>query len=127
MVGIGVPAVTASLVFGALTAAVFSAVSADAAVRQCTPQPIVAVGEDAASEAAARKLALERWVADAAKLGAQWTSWRLAVSRDLSCAKRADGGFACRVVGSPCAIAQNPDKLPKIDPGTKPPKPQQTI
>ncbi len=97
-----------------------------AAVRQCAARPTIAVGEDATSETAARKQSLERWVGEAAKIGGPpWASWRLAVSRELSCHKRTDGIFACRAVGVPCRIVQNPGALPKIVPSVRPPKPQQ--
>ena len=111
---------------GAVIAALIGVVPAHAAVRQCAPRPTIAIGEDAASEAAARKQALERWVAAAAKIGGPpWSSWRLAVSRELSCQKRADGVIACRAVGLPCMIVQNPGMLPKVVPTVRPPKPQQ--
>ncbi len=126
MRGVGFSAAV-GLQAGALLAVAFGVSPAQAAVRQCTERPTVTVGEDAASEAAARKQALDRWVSEAAKLGVQWTSWRLAVSRDFKCERRAEGGFACRVVGAPCAIVQNPAKPPKFEPDTKPPKPQQDI
>ena len=116
----------AGLGVGAVAVAMLGALPAQAAVRQCTTRPTIATGEDAASEAAARKQALGRWVAEAAKIGGTaWTSWRLATSRDLNCQKRAEGGFACRAVAMPCMIMQNPDVLPKITPKDKPTKPQQ--
>jgi hypothetical protein len=101
--------VSGAMLVGGVLAAAPSETAA--AVRYCRA-PIATEGEHAKSEAAARRLALDRWAAEARRLGEAYASWRLATPRDIACQGRAGGGHVCRAVASPCAIAQNPDRLP---------------
>ena len=87
-----------------------SALPASAAVRHCAPR--LDVVEEAASEAIARRRALELWTVAARQLGEPFTRWQLATGRSLDCVRIA-GGFRCRAGGAPCAISQVPGEPPK--------------
>jgi hypothetical protein len=89
--------------------------SATAAVLYCR-SPIVADAEHPTSERAARRLALQRWMRAAARLGPAWASWRLARPKAVSCAPLDGGGILCRAVAAPCALSQVPGRMPPVVP-----------
>ena len=88
-----------------------------AAIRYCQPM-LIGAERTAATEVEARKLALESWVQSARQLGAEFTGWRIANNKTLSCRKspaaRSGGGdgqalvFTCQARAAPCTISQVP-------------------
>ncbi|MGE0698042.1 MAG: hypothetical protein AB7O57_03010 [Hyphomicrobiaceae bacterium] len=75
--------------------------------------PIMTEAADKA-EATARRQALQRWQAEArGKLGAAWSSWRLASPKVVRCAPAEGGAHVCRALARPCALAQNPKRPPR--------------
>ena len=101
---------------------------ASAAVRRCGDF-IATAGEDRGSEAAARTIAMSKWIEAANKVGPAFGAWRNALDKSFSCLKLPDGTHRCQALARPCGIAQNPNVLP---PGALPvvpktPKQEQRI
>jgi hypothetical protein len=97
-----------------------AAVPAYAAVRHCAAR--IDVAADDRTELAARRKALQQWIAAARAVGETFTRWQLASARSLSCAPIA-GGFRCRASAAPCTIAQQPNPVPhELLPKETPPK-----
>lgn len=66
-------------------------------------EPVLAAdAAEAPTELAAKRAALERWLALAGKLGPEYTRWQNAFNRELACTRTADGGFRCQAAGQPC-------------------------
>ena len=82
--------------------------NAQAAVRRCLAS-IERTGE-AATDAAAKQLAVGAWIAQATQAGESYAAWRLAWGKDLSCTALATGGVRCRAIGQPCRIDQLPTR-----------------
>jgi hypothetical protein len=97
------------------------AAPATAAVRQCG-QPIIGTGQDAKSEAVARRKALAEWQLRASRLGPQWAGWSIAHRKALSCRRLGDGAIECHAAALPCTIVQNPNQ-PVPPPRPSPPQP----
>jgi len=95
------PAIVATVVLVSVSA------PAAAAVRICKA-PVTGRQREAASEAQARKLALDSWIAEAGKLGPNFVSWQLAINKKLSCQGSALTSYRCQAVGQPCTISQVP-------------------
>ena len=92
-------------------------------MRRCLA-PVRSEISQAATEAAAKRMALESWTAKTAAFGAGFTRWQLAVQRILVCKPlTAPGtrGFACVASGTPCTIQQNPSG--PLPPGAQPTPP----
>ncbi len=81
--------------------------TAQAAVRLCDAE-VEGHGQEATTEAEARKAALADWQARA---GATFT-WSLAGNKGITCLKSAKGGFVCKATGHPCALYQKPPEGP---------------
>lgn len=84
---------------------------AQGAVRKCLPA-VRAEGTDAASEAGARRKAIEGWLAAAAAQGNEFTRFALSAERKIDCRRIEAGPYVCSVSAMPCAVLQNPDLLP---------------
>jgi hypothetical protein len=80
-----------------------------AAVRKCDV-PIVVPAIEAPSELAAKKKALDQWLAEARKIGPGYTRWQIANNRKLECTKTTTGAHRCQATGAPCTIEQAPRK-----------------
>lgn len=87
---------------------------AAAAVRVCKAPVSSAIftGKD---ESATKKQALDDWKAKAKTYGENYTNWRLAGNRLITCLPAKAGGFECVAHGSPCVIenvppAEQPDR-----------------
>ena len=92
---------------------------AASAVRLCKAQ-IAGQPREATSELQAKKLALESWIAEARKLGANYVSWQLAINKRLTCQPSALKTFRCQAIGQPCTISQvPPPKGPPMKPKGK--------
>jgi hypothetical protein len=95
-----------------------------AAVRVCL-EAVTSGQKIEASEEAARKTALDAWVKAVEINGPQFSSWRLALERELTCKPAADARFECEARARPCTIQQQPPKdlplIPRKDP-LAPPK-----
>lgn len=98
-----------SLTFAAAGAAL-APYASDAAVRTCA-QRLQSEVVTAPTELEGKKLALEQWRAQAAKLGPGYDGWHVAAEKALKCFPK-DGGFECMAVGTPCVIQQNPNQRP---------------
>lgn len=81
--------------------------TADAAARVCGAA-VEGHGQEAATEAEARKAALSDWQA---RVGAAF-AWRLAGNKGITCLKSANGGFVCKATGHPCTLRQKPPEVP---------------
>lgn len=91
-------------------AAVATADPAAAAVRVCR-QPVQSEPATAKTEDGAKALAMLGWSAAAKRFGDQFTSWRLANAKSLSCTP-VEGGVRCVARGTPCMIQQKPPQTP---------------
>lgn len=101
---------TLSAVIAGTVAAVAVAAPAAAAVRVCR-QPVQSEPATARTEEGARALAMLGWSAAAKRFGDQFTSWRLANAKSLSCTP-VEGGVRCVARGTPCTIQQKPPQAP---------------
>lgn len=98
---------------GALALVLLVAVAAasQAAVRTCT-EVLAAAGEDAASEASAKRKAMAGWTTAASKFGPAFVLWRNAAEKSLSCMTLPSGIWRCQAYGRACGISQVPGTLP---------------
>lgn len=95
---------------------------ANAAVRFCLEQ-VSSGPQVAATVAQGQRLAIDAWVKAARKAGDEYVSWRLALTKSLTCTPATDRGVVCEARGIPCTIMQAPPKNgPAIKP--KPPEPK---
>jgi len=95
----------------AATVAALIATQAKAAVRRCGPQVSSDV-KRAATELAAKTLALDQWKDRALQQGPGFDNWRIAADRALKCLPAAAGGIECVATAAPCIIEQNPRRVP---------------
>lgn len=106
---------------------------ASAAVRLCG-RPVLGSISQAATAEEARRVAITSWSVKAARLGREFTSWRLAIRKRYSCGRLKDGRHSCIAFASPCRIVQKPPvpgqpqvpgqrQLPMPGPKLKPPMP----
>jgi hypothetical protein len=79
------------------------------AVRLCKETVTSGLYVDA-NEAIAKKQALDDWKAKAKTFGEEYTSWRLAEGRLLTCVPAKSGGHECLARGAPCTIEQAPSR-----------------
>jgi len=95
---------------------------ANAAVRFCLEQ-VSSGPQVAATVAQGQRLAIDAWVRAAHRAGDEYVSWRLALTKSLTCTPAIDKGVVCEARGTPCTIKQAPptDAAP-IKP--KPPEPK---
>ena len=97
------------------------AMPADAAVRICL-ESVSSGPQAAATVAQGQRQAIDAWVKAARKASDEYVSWRLALTKSLTCAPAADKGVVCEARGIPCTIMQAPpNDRPPIAP--KPPEP----
>jgi hypothetical protein len=113
---------------------------AGAAVRVCADL-LVGASAPAATEAQARQQALDQWSSQAAVHGPNYTSWRLAIDRQIVCAplpgpqsgpqsgpqpgpqsgpqsKQTGTASACAARARPCRIEQAPNRKPVPPPAS---------
>lgn len=90
-----------------LSAFLVAPVEARAATALCEAMLAGEVAEDK-DELAAKKRALESWVAGAKQLGEEFTRWAIAYNRRIDCARTSTGLHRCKAVGQPCTIKQVP-------------------
>jgi hypothetical protein len=102
-----------------------SAGAGEAAVRVCNPE-VTSGPRTEANEFEARKAALDAWTNAAGADGPQFTSWRLATYKSLTC-QPSGNRFQCEARAMPCAIQQQPTPglipIPKLHPESLPPPP----
>lgn len=99
------------------------AMPADAAVRICL-ESVSSGPHAAATVAQGQRLAIDAWVKAARKAGDEYVSWRLALTKSLTCTPAADKGVVCEARGIPCTIMQAP---PSDRPAIKPTPPEPKI
>ena len=90
-----------------IAAACMLPIEARAAMAVCE-KPHAGDAVEDKSELAAKKRALESWVAGVSRLGEQYARWGIAWNRQLDCVRKDSGLFRCKAVGHPCTIRQVP-------------------
>ena len=81
-----------------------------AAVRVCqnTVSSEVTTDKD---ELAAKKKAIDQWIAKAQAYGPDYGLWRLAAEKSLQCFQK-NAVFECVAFGAPCIVQNNPEQRP---------------
>lgn len=79
---------------------------ASAAMRNCL-KFVVGQGT-AATELAAKKLAMDEWKKAAVTAGIENPAWRIAINKTFICEPDDDGQITCTASGDPCTIVQVP-------------------
>ena len=84
----------------------------DAAVRRCM-SPVTSGPQQAVGVLQGQRLAIGAWIkAVGAAHGPRFTSWRLAVTRSLTCGAASNAGVVCEARATPCVIEQAPTTVP---------------